>query len=203
MTLPADVRQYPDAIAQALSQLRLVGVNGPYSVVLGADAYTALSETVDNGYPVLEHVKKLVKDEIIWAPGHRRRLRAHHARRRFRPAHRAGRLDRFSDLAFVQDDPTDELNIEMNHVPDDLLIADQDRFATQPPRRILYQSKCLRKNRVQTASEFIGIVDVGKILFPLRCLLAKLIFRERLKLLFQLIDLFDERANSFDLPLVL
>ena len=68
MTLPADVRQYPDAIAQALSQLRLVGVNGPYSVVLGADAYTALAETVDNGYPVLEHVKKLVKDEIIWAP---------------------------------------------------------------------------------------------------------------------------------------
>jgi uncharacterized linocin/CFP29 family protein len=68
MTLPADVRHYPDAIAQALSQLRLVGVNGPYSVVLGADAYTALAETSDNGYPVLEHVKKLVKDEIIWAP---------------------------------------------------------------------------------------------------------------------------------------
>src|SRR5580658_1710782 len=68
MTLPSDVREYPDAIAQALSQLRLVGVNGPYSVVLGAKAYTALAETVDNGYPVLEHVKKLVKDEIIWAP---------------------------------------------------------------------------------------------------------------------------------------
>src|ERR1700729_2826796 len=68
MTLPADVRQYPDAIAQALSQLRLVGVNGPYSVVLGADAYTALAETVDNGYPVLEHVKRLVDDKIVWAP---------------------------------------------------------------------------------------------------------------------------------------
>src|SRR6201996_5551746 len=68
LTLPADVRAYPDAIAQALSQLRLVGVNGPYSVLLGADAYTALAETVDNGYPVLEHVKKLVKDDIIWAP---------------------------------------------------------------------------------------------------------------------------------------
>jgi uncharacterized linocin/CFP29 family protein len=68
MTLPDDVRQYPDALAHALSQLRLAGVNGPYSVVLGADAYTALAETVDNGYPVLEHVKKLVKDEIIWAP---------------------------------------------------------------------------------------------------------------------------------------
>lgn len=66
--LPADVRQYPDAIAQALNQLRLVGVNGPYSVLLSADAYTALAETSDNGYPVLDHVKKLVKDEIIWAP---------------------------------------------------------------------------------------------------------------------------------------
>jgi uncharacterized linocin/CFP29 family protein len=67
-TLPADVREYPDAIAQSLSQLRLVGVNGPYSVLLGADAYTALAETSDHGYPVLEHVKRLVKDEIIWAP---------------------------------------------------------------------------------------------------------------------------------------
>src|SRR5262245_7740665 len=68
MTLPADVRHYPDVIAQALSQLRLVGVNGPYTVLLGADAYTALAETSDNGYPVLEHVKKLVKDVIICAP---------------------------------------------------------------------------------------------------------------------------------------
>jgi uncharacterized linocin/CFP29 family protein len=68
MTLPADVRAYPDAIAQALSQLRLVGVNGPYSVLLSADAYTGLSETSDHGYPVLEHVKRLVDGEIIWAP---------------------------------------------------------------------------------------------------------------------------------------
>ena len=67
-TLPNDVRNYPQAIEEALSQLRLVGVNGPYSVVLGADAYTALAETSDHGYPVLEHVKRLIKDEIIWAP---------------------------------------------------------------------------------------------------------------------------------------
>jgi uncharacterized linocin/CFP29 family protein len=43
-------------------------VNGPYSVLLGADAYTALAETSDHGYPVLEHVKRLVEDKIIWAP---------------------------------------------------------------------------------------------------------------------------------------
>jgi uncharacterized linocin/CFP29 family protein len=68
MALPADVRQYPEAIAQALSQLRLVGVNGPYSVLLTDDAYTALAETRDQGYPLLEHVKRLVESEIIWAP---------------------------------------------------------------------------------------------------------------------------------------
>jgi len=68
VTLPVDVRRYPDAIAQALNLLRLVGVNGPYSVLFSAGAYTALAETSDHGYPVLEHVKKLVKDEIIWAP---------------------------------------------------------------------------------------------------------------------------------------
>lgn len=67
-SLPEDVRKYPDAFAQALSQLRLVGVNGPYSILLSADAYTELAETTDSGYPVLEHVKRLVEGKIIWAP---------------------------------------------------------------------------------------------------------------------------------------
>src|SRR3984893_10748470 len=68
LTLPPDVRAYPDAIAHALSELRLQGVNGPYSVLLGADAYTALSESSDHGYPVLRHIKELIDGEIIWAP---------------------------------------------------------------------------------------------------------------------------------------
>lgn len=66
--LPHDVLDYPDAVAQALSQLRLVGVNGPYSVLLGANEYTALAETRDHGYPVLEHVKRIVDGNIVWAP---------------------------------------------------------------------------------------------------------------------------------------
>jgi len=68
MSLPTDVRKYPEAFAQALSQLRLVGVNGPYSILLSADAYTELAETSDYGYPVLEHVKRLADCKIIWAP---------------------------------------------------------------------------------------------------------------------------------------
>jgi len=68
ITLPAAVTDYPGAIARALSQLRLVGVNGPYSVLLGADAYSALSAADDHGYPVLQHIKLLLNQEIIWAP---------------------------------------------------------------------------------------------------------------------------------------
>ena len=66
--LPEAVRDYPDAVAQALTQLRLVGVNGPYSVLLGSNEYTQLGETRDHGYPILEHVKRLIDGDIIWAP---------------------------------------------------------------------------------------------------------------------------------------
>ena len=68
MQLPEDVRDYPDTVAQALSALRVAGVNGPYSVVLSADAYTLVSETRDHGYPVLQHIQRLVSGEIVWAP---------------------------------------------------------------------------------------------------------------------------------------
>jgi len=68
LRLPPDVARYPDVVAEALERLRLEGVDGPYTVLLGADAYTALSEAADQGYPVLEHIRRLVKGEIIWAP---------------------------------------------------------------------------------------------------------------------------------------
>lgn len=68
MALPDDVRTYPTAIAQAVSQLRIAGVDGPYAVLLGAAAYTGVSETADHGYPVLAHLQRLVSGEIIWAP---------------------------------------------------------------------------------------------------------------------------------------
>jgi uncharacterized linocin/CFP29 family protein len=68
LALPEDPRQYPDVFAQALSELRLAGVDGPYSVLLSADAYTLVSETTEHGYPLREHLNRLVDGEIIWAP---------------------------------------------------------------------------------------------------------------------------------------
>jgi len=68
LTLPSEVREYPDVVSQAVSALRLAGVDGPYSLLLSADAYTAVSETSDHGYPLRAHLARLVSGEIIWAP---------------------------------------------------------------------------------------------------------------------------------------
>jgi uncharacterized linocin/CFP29 family protein len=68
LTFPADVKSYPDAVAQAVSQLRLAGINGPYALLLGAQPYTAIGGASDDGYPVLEHIQRLVGGGIVWAP---------------------------------------------------------------------------------------------------------------------------------------
>jgi uncharacterized linocin/CFP29 family protein len=68
LTLPADARQYPDVVTAALARLRQAGVGGPYALLLGADAYAAVSETSDHGYPVRDHLTRVVDGPIIWAP---------------------------------------------------------------------------------------------------------------------------------------
>ena len=68
LTLPAEAREYPAVVSQAVSALRLAGVGGPYSLLLSAPAYTMVSETSDHGYPIREHLARVVDGEIIWAP---------------------------------------------------------------------------------------------------------------------------------------
>jgi uncharacterized linocin/CFP29 family protein len=69
LALPTDVREFPTVVAKAVTALRLAGVAGPYSLLLSADAYTAVEETADHGYPIREHVARVLHDgEIIWAP---------------------------------------------------------------------------------------------------------------------------------------
>lgn len=68
LALSSDLKSYPSVVAQAVSQLRLAGVNGPYALLLGAEPYTAVSGGSDEGYPVLRHIERLVDGGIIWAP---------------------------------------------------------------------------------------------------------------------------------------
>ncbi len=68
LTLPPNVTMYPDVVSQAVTSLRLAGVGGPYSLLLGAAAYTAVNETSDDGYPVRRHLAQVIDGEIVWAP---------------------------------------------------------------------------------------------------------------------------------------
>lgn len=69
VSLPKAVMDYPEAVARAISRLRLAGVEGPYALVLGQDAYTNASGGSEEGYPIYEHLERLVDGGIIWAPG--------------------------------------------------------------------------------------------------------------------------------------
>jgi uncharacterized linocin/CFP29 family protein len=68
VTVPSDPRDLPDAVAQAQTELRLAGVEGPYALVRDAQLYTAVSETRDHGYPIREHLERMVQQPIVWAP---------------------------------------------------------------------------------------------------------------------------------------
>lgn len=68
LILPAEPADYPMAFAQAAGQLRAAGVDGPYAAVLSAEAYTAVSEASDHGYPIIRHLRNVLDGELIWAP---------------------------------------------------------------------------------------------------------------------------------------
>jgi uncharacterized linocin/CFP29 family protein len=63
-----DYEKYPAAVARALNHLRTAGVKGPYAVALGSRCYEGLSETTSHGYPVMQHVRRLIDGPIVWAP---------------------------------------------------------------------------------------------------------------------------------------
>jgi uncharacterized linocin/CFP29 family protein len=45
-------------------------VSGPYGLALGDEAWLGVSETIERGgYPLLEHLTRIVGGPIVWAPG--------------------------------------------------------------------------------------------------------------------------------------
>lgn len=66
--IPSDLKQFPDAVALALSELRLAGVGGPYALLLAADLYTLAAELTDHGYPIRDQLARLIDGDIMWAP---------------------------------------------------------------------------------------------------------------------------------------
>lgn len=69
VSLSRDYAFYPAAVTRALETLREEGVEGPYALVLGPRCHEGLTRTTgEGGYPVLDHVRRLVDGPVLWTP---------------------------------------------------------------------------------------------------------------------------------------
>jgi uncharacterized linocin/CFP29 family protein len=68
LSLTDNFEKYPGVVAEAVARLRSDGVDGPYGIALGPRCYTGLTKTTVGGYPVIEHVRRLLDGPIVWAP---------------------------------------------------------------------------------------------------------------------------------------
>ena len=61
---------YPRQVAGAVERMLCNGVTGPYGLALGREEYRRVTETAEHGgYPLLEHLEKILEGPIVWAPG--------------------------------------------------------------------------------------------------------------------------------------
>jgi uncharacterized linocin/CFP29 family protein len=68
--LGEDCATYPRQVARAVESLLRAGIEGPYGLALGPQAYTRVLETSEHGgYPLLEHLRKIIGGPLVWAPG--------------------------------------------------------------------------------------------------------------------------------------
>lgn len=66
----ADFNDYPKRVAKAVATLLKAGISGPYGLALGPADYTAVIETAEHGgYPLFDHLRKILEGPIVWAPG--------------------------------------------------------------------------------------------------------------------------------------
>jgi uncharacterized linocin/CFP29 family protein len=62
--------RYPRHVAMAVERLLDAGIAGPYGLALGPDPYTRVLETSEHGgYPLLDHLRKILGGPLVWAPG--------------------------------------------------------------------------------------------------------------------------------------
>jgi uncharacterized linocin/CFP29 family protein len=50
--------------------LLCAGISGPYGLALGGEQYTRVVQTAEHGgYPLWDHLRKILDGPIVWAPG--------------------------------------------------------------------------------------------------------------------------------------
>lgn len=69
LSLSENAEAYPHAVAEAINVLRQAGIEGPYALAIGPEGYTRVTETTEQGYPLQEHLSKILGGDVVWAPG--------------------------------------------------------------------------------------------------------------------------------------
>jgi uncharacterized linocin/CFP29 family protein len=70
MSLGEVADEYPRPVAAAVEKLLSSGISGPYALALGGEQYKMVVETAEEGgYPLLDHLRKILEGPIVWAPG--------------------------------------------------------------------------------------------------------------------------------------
>lgn len=65
-----DFNDYPKRVAKAVETLLKSGVSGPYGLAVGPADYTSIAETAEHGgYPLFDHLRKILDGPIVWTPG--------------------------------------------------------------------------------------------------------------------------------------
>lgn len=65
-----DFDNYPGHVAKAVELLLRSGIGGPYGLALGTEDYTSVIETAEHGgYPLFDHLGKILGGPIVWSPG--------------------------------------------------------------------------------------------------------------------------------------
>jgi uncharacterized linocin/CFP29 family protein len=70
LSLGESAERYPRQVADAVEKLLCSGIGGPYGLALGREQYRRVVETAEHGgYPLLDHLRKILEGPIVWAPG--------------------------------------------------------------------------------------------------------------------------------------
>ncbi len=70
VSLGVDLSEYPSQVAAAVETLLSAGINGPFALALGPEAFTGVIETTESGgYLLLDHLRRILDGPVVRGPG--------------------------------------------------------------------------------------------------------------------------------------
>ena len=104
----------------------------------------------------------------------------------------------------MQDNPAEQLHVEMHHVPLHRLIADRETMLSifQTAGRIFHNRKRFRQNLVQPLPLVLEVGNLRQFFLPHRSFRAQCFVGQVLELLIELVDAMYNRHQALELTLI-